>query len=92
LTGQSTRDDDNNDPRAAQLGVTLTFLPIRKLILHGAHDVPEGSGPEVDRWLLELGATLATRSTDELLGAARELPAADPANPRPLSDALAELR
>lgn len=90
-----TRDPELDDAlrRAALLlGDMPAATVARKLILRGAQDLLASSGPEVDRWLLERGATPATRSTDEILSAARELPAADPANPRPLSDALAELR
>ena len=64
----------------------------RELILRGAKDLLANLGSELDRWLSELGAAPATRSTGELLAAAASLDAPDPENPRPLSDALAEMR
>jgi hypothetical protein len=64
----------------------------RALILRGAADLLAHSGPELDRWLTEQGATGATRSTDELLANAAALVEGDPRNPRPLSDALAAMR
>ena len=45
-----------------------------------------------DRWLGEQGVVPATRSTRTLLAVAANLGAPNPENPRPLSDALAELR
>ena len=64
----------------------------RELILRGAKDLLANPGPELDRWLSEQGAAPATRSTGELLAVAADLGAPDPENPRPLSDALAEMR
>lgn len=64
----------------------------RELILRGAKDLLANSGPELDRWLTEQGATAATRSTGELLAATTALGPPDPEDPRPLSDALAEMR
>jgi len=54
--------------------------------------VVANSDPELDRWLSELGATPATRTTDDVLADASKLGPADPDNPRPASEALAELR
>jgi hypothetical protein len=64
----------------------------RELILRGAKDLAANSGPELDRWLSAHGATPATRSTAELLESVTRLGAPDPANPRPLSEALAQMR
>ena len=64
----------------------------RELILRGAKDLLANPGPELDRWLGELGATPATRSTAALLAVAADLGSPDPENRRPLSDALAEMR
>ena len=47
---------------------------------------------ELDRWLSTRGARPATRSTAEVLVEASKLGPPDPENPRPASDALAELR
>jgi hypothetical protein len=47
---------------------------------------------ELDRWLSERGARLATRSTAEVLVEASKLGPPDPKNPHPASDALGELR
>ncbi|HWX44029.1 MAG TPA: hypothetical protein VNY52_01765 [Solirubrobacteraceae bacterium] len=64
----------------------------RELILRGARELAANSGPELDRWLSARGAAPATRSTGELLASAASLGPPDPRNPRPLSDALAEMR
>jgi hypothetical protein len=64
----------------------------RELILLGAKDLVANPGPELDRWLSQQGATPAMRTTDDLLTSAENLGAPDPENPRPLSDALAEMR
>jgi hypothetical protein len=64
----------------------------RELILRGAKDLLANSGPELEQWLTEQGATAATRSTSELLATAIALDPPDPESPRPLSDALAEMR
>jgi hypothetical protein len=64
----------------------------RELILRGAKDLLDNSDSELDRWLSERRATPATRSTGELLATVASLGAADQENPRPLSDALAEMR
>jgi len=64
----------------------------RELILRGARDLLANAGPELDRWLTEQGAMAATRSTAELLATAAALGPPDPGDPRPLSDALAEMR
>jgi hypothetical protein len=64
----------------------------RELILRGARDLLTNSGPELDRWLTEQGATPATRSTSELLATTTALGPPDPDDPRPLSDALAQMR
>ena len=77
---------------ASLLGDKPTATVARELILRGAQDLVENFGPELDRWLSERGATPATRSTGEVLAAASKLQPPNPANPRPLSDALAELR
>jgi hypothetical protein len=77
---------------ASLLGDKPTATIARELILRGAQDLIANSGPELDRWLSERGATPATRSTREVLAAASQLGPPDPENPRRLSDALAELR
>jgi hypothetical protein len=64
----------------------------RELILRGAKDLISNPGPELDRWLSQQGATPAMRSTDEMLAVAANLGGPDSENPRPLSDALAEMR
>ena len=64
----------------------------RELILRGAKELLANPGPELDRWLGQRGATPAARSTEEMLAVAGNLGAPDPENPRPLSDALAEMR
>lgn len=64
----------------------------RELILRGANDLLANFGPKLDRWLTERGATPATRSTGDLLATAAALGPADPSDPHPLSDALAEIR
>jgi hypothetical protein len=74
------------------LGDKPTATLARELILRGARDLAANSGPELDRWLSERGATPATRSTADVLAAASELDPADPNDPHPLSDAVAELR
>jgi len=74
------------------LGDKPTATLARELILRGARDLVANSGPELDRWLSELGATPAMRSTGDVLADAAKLGPADPENPRPASDALAGLR
>ena len=64
----------------------------RELILRGARDLLANSGSELDRWLDEKGASPATRSIEEIRAVVADLGAPDPRNPRPLSDALAEMR
>ena len=64
----------------------------REFILRGAKDLLANPSPELDRWLGEQGAAPATRSTSKLLAIAANLGAPDPANPRTLTDALAEMR
>ncbi len=64
----------------------------RELILRGARDLLANSGSELDRWLDEKGASPATRPIEEIRAAVAELGEPDPSNPRPLSDALAEMR
>jgi hypothetical protein len=77
---------------ASLLGDKPTAALARELILRGAEDLIANSGPELDRWLSEQGATIATRSTGEVLTAAAQLDPPHPENARPLSDAVAELR
>lgn len=91
-----TRDPELDD--ALRVGASVlgsskpTSRVARELILRGAKDLLANPGPELDRWLSELGAAPATRSTGELLAVAASLGAPDPENPRPVSDALAEMR
>jgi hypothetical protein len=91
-----TRDPELD--RALRVGASVlgpskpTASVARELILRGAKDLLANSGPELDRWLTAQGATPATRSTSEMLAAAAALGPPDPSNPRPLSDALAEMR
>jgi hypothetical protein len=91
-----TRDPELDD--ALRVGASVlgpsqpTSRVARELILRGAKDLLANPGPELDRWLSEQGAAPATRSTGELLAVAASLGAPDPENPRPLSDALAEMR
>jgi len=77
---------------ASLLGDKPTATIARELILRGAQDLIANSGSELDRWLSERGATPGMRSTREVLAAASRLGPPDLVNPRPLSDALAELR
>jgi hypothetical protein len=77
---------------ASLLGDKPTATIARELILRGAQDLVANSGPALDRWLSELGATPAPRSTGDVLVTASNLGPPDPDNPHPLSDALAELR
>jgi len=77
---------------ASLLGEKPTATLARELILRGARDLVDNSGSELDRWLSERGATPTTRSTQQVLAAASQLGPPAPDNPRPLSDALAELR
>jgi hypothetical protein len=91
-----TRDPELDD--ALRVGASVlgsskpTSRVARELILRGAKDLLANLGSELDRWLSVLGAAPATRSTGELLAVAASLGAPDPENPRPLSDALAEMR
>jgi hypothetical protein len=91
-----TRDPELD--QALKLGASVlgsskpTASVARELILRGAKDLLSNSGPELDQWLTEQGATAATRSTGELLAAATGLGPPDPDDRRPLSDALAEMR
>jgi hypothetical protein len=74
------------------LGDKPTATLARELILRGARNLEANAGPELDRWLSELGATPATRTTEDVLADASKLGPPDPGDPRPASDALAELR
>lgn len=91
-----TRDPELD--RALKLGESLlgssqpTSRVARELILRGAKDLLANSGSELDRWLDEKGASPATRSIEEMRTFVAALGAPDPDNPRPLSDALAEMR
>jgi hypothetical protein len=90
-----TRDPELDE--ALKRGISLlgdkpTATVARELILRGARDLVANSGPEIDRWLSELRATPAVRSTDDVLADAAKLGPADPENPRPASDAVAALR
>jgi hypothetical protein len=91
-----TRDPELDD--ALRVGASVlgpskpTSRVARELIIRGANDLLANLGSELDRWLSELDATPATRSTGELLEVAASLGVPDPENPRPLSDALAEMR
>lgn len=84
--------------RALKAGESLlgsaqpTSRVARELILRGAKDLLANSGSELDRWLDERGASPATRSIEEIRAAVADMGAHDPSNPRPLSDALAEMR
>jgi hypothetical protein len=91
-----TRDPELD--RALKLGASVlgasqpTSRVARELILRGARDLLANSGSELDRWLDEKGASPATRSVSEALAVVVDLDPPDPSNPRPLSDALAEMR
>lgn len=91
-----TRDPELDS--ALKLGESLlgssqpTSRVARELILRGAKDLLANSGSELDRWLDEKGATPATRSIEEISAVVAGFGAPDPSNPRPLSDALAEMR
>ena len=91
-----TRDSEHDE--ALRVGASVlgpskpTSRVARELILRGAKDLLANPGPELDRWLSEQGAAPATRSISELLAVAASLGAPEPENPRPLSDALAEMR
>lgn len=64
----------------------------RELILRGARDLLANQGPELDRWLDERHATIAMRSTEEVLAQARKLGTLDAAKPYAVSEALEEVR
>jgi hypothetical protein len=91
-----TRDPELD--RALRVGASVlgpskpTASVARELIMRGAQDLLAHAGEELDQWLTGRGATPATRSTSELLKSAAALGPHDPGNPRPLSDALAEMR
>jgi hypothetical protein len=91
-----TRDPELD--RALEVGASLlgpskpAARVARELILRGAEDLLANSGGELDQWLTGQGALPALRSTADLLARAAALGAPDPKNPRPLSDALAEMR
>jgi hypothetical protein len=91
-----TRDPELD--RALKLGESVlgssqpTSRVARELILQGAKDLLANSGSELDRWLDEKGASPATRSIEEMRSIVAGLGTPDPDNPRPLSDALAEMR
>jgi hypothetical protein len=91
-----TRDPELD--RALKVGASVlgpskpTASVARELIMRGAQDLLANSGEELDRWLTGQGATPATRSTGDLLKTAASLGVHDPSDPRPLSDALAEMR
>ncbi len=91
-----TRDPELD--RALRVGASVlgpsrpTASVARELILRGAQDLLANSGDELDQWLTRQGAEPATRSTGDLLATAAALGPHDPKNPRPLSDALAEMR
>jgi len=91
-----TRDPELDRALKAGASVLGTSQPTsrvaRELILRGAKDLLASSGSELDRWLDEKGAAPATRSIGEMLAVVADLDAPDPGNPRPLSDALAEMR
>ncbi len=84
--------------RALKLGASLlgpsqpTSRVARELILRGAKELLASSGSELDRLLDDMGATPANRSIEEVRAVAAGLGEPDPSNPRPLSDALAEMR
>jgi hypothetical protein len=73
-------------------GSQPTSRVARELILRGAKDLLASSASELDRWLDEKGAAPATRSMGEMLAVVGAMGAPNPSNPRPLSDALAEMR
>jgi hypothetical protein len=91
-----TRDPELD--RALKVGASVlgpskpTASVARELILRGAQDLLANSGDELDRWLDARGAEPALRSTHDLLSTAAALGAPDPENPRPLSDAIAQMR
>ena len=91
-----TRDPELD--KALKLGASLlgpsqpTSRVARELILRGARDLLANSGSELDRWLDDKGASPATRSIEEMRAKVADLGVPDPRNPRPLSDALAEMR
>lgn len=91
-----TRDPELD--RALRVGASVlgpskpTASVARELIMRGAQDLLANSGDELDRWLTGQGATPATRSTGDLLRTTAALGPHDPGNPRPLSDALAQMR
>lgn len=64
----------------------------RELILRGARQLHANEDIELDRWLNERHATPATRSTEEVIAAARGLGPPDPTKPYAASRALEELR
>ncbi len=64
----------------------------RELILRGARELLSNQGPELDRWLDRRHATPAKRSTEEVLAAAAELGAPNPARPYAASQALENQR
>jgi hypothetical protein len=90
-----TRDPELD--RALKVGASLlgpskpTASVARELIMRGAEDLLANSGDELDRWLTKEKIAPATRSTGDLLKTAAALGSHDPSNPRPLSDALAEM-
>jgi len=91
-----TRDPELD--RALKLGASLlgesqpTSRVARELILRGARDLLANSGSELDRWLDQNGASPATRSIGEMIEVVADLDEPHPSNPRPLSDALREMR
>src|ERR1019366_5652363 len=91
-----TRDPELDD--ALRVGASVlgpskpTSRVARELILRGAKELLANPGPDLARGLSERGATPVTRSPSQLLAVAASLGAPDPENPRPLSDALAEMR
>ena len=91
-----TRDPELDEALKAGASVLGPSRPTasvaRELILRGVKDLLANSGPELEQWLTKHGATAATRSTSELLATATALDPPDLGNPRPLSDALAEMR
>jgi hypothetical protein len=64
----------------------------RELILRGARDLLANTSTELDLRLDEKGATPARGSIGEMLAVVAEMGPADPSDPRPLSDALAQMR
>jgi hypothetical protein len=91
-----TRDPELDEALRAGAAVLGRSQPAsrvaRELILRGVKDLLANSGSELDRWLDEKGATPAKGSIGEMLVSVAEMDALDPSNPRPLSDALAEMR